>query len=91
MIHDGSWENRLNSRRGASCTMGERRSSALCLSPDNRGVRRVQALQLEGRASLILRSKPFSFHLLNQSCAVYLEQLRCLARNPIGLSKRADD
>lgn len=48
-------------------------------------------IRLEGGAALSLRSKPFSLHLLNQSRAVHLEQLRRLARNPVGLSEGADD
>ena len=46
---------------------------------------------LEGRAALNFRGKPFSLHLLNQGRSVHLEHLRRLARNPVGLSKRAND
>lgn len=46
---------------------------------------------LQDGTALSLRGKPFSLHLLNESGAVHMEQLSRLARNPIGLSKRAND
>ena len=46
---------------------------------------------LEDRTALGLRGKPFSLHLLNKRGAVHIEQLSRLARNPVGLSKRAND
>lgn len=94
MIDDGSAKDHMDFwQRARSHEAGQRYAFRSNLVP-RLNIKAVDAsliIRLEDWAALSLWGKTFALHLFNQGCAVDLEQLRRLARNPIGLSKRTDD